>query len=245
MKLSKCELERYTRQLIVPGIGVSGQKKLKEASVLVVGSGGLGGVVSAYLAAAGVGRLGLADFGDLELSNLNRQIFFRTRDLGRPKPLLLAALLKELNPHVKCEPLRLKLHSGNLVPLLKKYRLVMDCTDNFEARLDINEACLKAGRTFVHGAVYGFEGQLAVFDPRRGPCFRCAFPHTPPPLKGAVPVPGPVPGAVGAMQAAEAIRLLCGLPVSKERLLIFDLAHGALHTVQLKKTKRCPVCGGR
>lgn len=245
MKISKSELERYTRQLIVPGIGLKGQEKLKAASVLVVGSGGLGGPVSAYLAAAGVGRLGLADFGDLELSNLNRQIFFRTRDIGKSKSVLLAAQLKELNPHVRCEPLCLKLHSGNLVPLLKKYRLVMDCTDNFEARLAINEACFHAGRTFVHGAVYGFEGQLAVFDPRRGPCYRCAFPHTPPPLDGAIPVPGPVPGAIGAMQAAEALKLLCGMPVSKDRLLIFDLAHGMLHTVRVKKIKSCPVCGGR
>lgn len=245
MNLSKSELERYARQLIVPGIGIKGQEKLKAASVLVVGSGGLGGPVSAYLAAAGVGKLGLADFGDLELSNLNRQVFFRTRDIGRSKSSLLAAQLKELNPNVVFEPLRRKLDAANLAPLLKKYALVMDCTDNFEARLAINEACFRAGRPFVHGAVYGFEGQLAVFDPRRGPCYRCAFPHTPPPLDGAIPVPGPVPGAIGALQAAEALKLLCGLPVSRDRLLIFDLAHGALHTIQLKKVKRCPVCGGK
>ncbi|OGS57311.1 MAG: hypothetical protein A3J79_05715 [Elusimicrobia bacterium RIFOXYB2_FULL_62_6] len=245
MKLSKTELERYARQIIVPGIGVKGQEKLKKSAVLVAGSGGLGGPVSAYLAAAGVGRLGLADFGDLELSNLNRQVFFRTRDIGRPKSSLLAARLKELNPNVKFEPLTRKLDAANLAPLLKKYSLVLDCTDNFTARLAINEACFRAGRPFVHGAVYGFEGQLAVFDPRRGPCLRCAFPHTPPPPAGPVPVPGPVPGALGALQAAEALKLLCGLPVARGRLLIYDLAHGMLHTVPLKKIKRCPVCGGK
>jgi len=226
-------------------MGLKGQNKLKKASALVVGSGGLGGPVSSYLAAAGVGRLGLADFGDLELSNLNRQVFFRTRDIGRPKAVLLAAQLKELNPHVVFEPLRVKLDSANLAPLLKKYSLVMDCTDNFEARFEINKACFRAGRPFVHGAVYGFEGQLAVIDPRRGPCLKCAFPHTPPPLKSAAPVPGPVPGAVGAMQAAEALKLLCGLPVSRDRLLIYDFAHGMLHAVRLEKIKSCPVCGRR
>ena len=243
MKLTSAERERYSRQLNVPGIGLRGQAKLKKASVLVAGAGGLGAVVCSYLAAAGVGRLGFADPGLLELSNLNRQIFYRTRDLGRAKVSLLAPFLKELNPAARLEPLRLKLDAENLIPLLKKYDLVIDCTDNFEARFEMNKACVRARKILVHGAVYGFEGQLAVIDPRSGPCLRCAFPHEPPPLKGFTPVPGPVPGALGALQALEAIKLVCGLPSHKGRLLIYDLARGVMHTVRLKKRRSCPVCG--
>ena len=245
MPLSKLEKERYSRQLAVPGIGARGQAKLKNASVLVAGAGGLGAVVSAYLAAAGVGRIGLADPGLLELSNLNRQIFYRTRDLGRAKVSLLAAFLKELNPAPRLEPLRLKLDAENLAPLLKRYELVIDCTDNFEARFEMNKACVRARRILVHGAVYGFEGQLAVIDPRSGPCLRCAFLHDPPPLKGFTPVPGPVPGALGALQALEAIKLACGLPSVRGRLIIFDLARGVTHSVPFKKRRACPVCGKR
>lgn len=245
MPLSRQESERYSRQLIVPGIGLRGQAKLKNASVLVVGAGGLGGVVSAYLAAAGVGRLGFADPGLLELSNLNRQIFYKTRDLGRAKVRLLASFLKDLNPRVRLEPLRLKLDSENLAPLLKKYGLVADCTDNFEARFELNKACARAGRTLVHGAVYGFEGQLAVIAPRGGPCLKCVFPHMPPRLKGCTPAPGPAPGAIGAMQAAEVIKIICGLPHLRGRLVIYDFAHGAAHSVRLKKRRACPVCGER
>ncbi|MFA6435287.1 MAG: HesA/MoeB/ThiF family protein [Elusimicrobiales bacterium] len=243
MPLSGQEKERYSRQLAVSGIGSGGQAKLKNASVLVAGAGGLGAVVSAYLAAAGVGRLGFADPGLLELSNLNRQIFYKTRDLGRAKTELLASFLKDLNPSVRLEPLRLKLDAGNLGPLLKKYKLVVDCTDNFEARFEMNLACFRAGGTLVHGAVYGFEGQLAVLEPRRGPCLKCAFPHTPPPLKGFTPVPGPVPGVLGAMQAVEVLKLVCGLPSNRDRLIIFDLARVVTHSVRLKKRRACPVCG--
>ena len=243
MKLTAAEKERYSRQLTVPGIGPRGQAKLANASVLVVGAGGLGAVVSAYLAAAGVGRLGFADPGLLELSNLNRQIFYKTRDLGRAKADLLASFLKELNPTVRLEPLCLKLDSKNLVPLLKKYELVVDCTDNFEARFEMNKACFKARRILVHGAVYGFEGQLAVIEPRGGPCLKCAFPHTPPPLRSFTPVAGPVPGVFGAMQAVEVIKLICGLPSQSGRLTIFDLARGVTHFVRLRKRRACPVCG--
>ncbi len=243
MALSEQEKERYSRQLTVPGIGLRGQAKLKNASVLVVGAGGLGAVVSAYLAAAGVGRLGFADPGLLEFSNLNRQIFYKPRDLGRAKAALLASFLKELNPNARLEPLRLKLDSANLAPLLKKYRIVADCTDNFEARFEMNKACFLAGRLLVHGAVYGFEGQLAVLDPRKGPCLRCAFPHTPPPIKSYTPVVGPVPGVLGAMQAVEVIKLICGLPSQSGRLSIFDLARGVTHSVRLNKRRACPVCG--
>ena len=243
MKLTAAERERYSRQLAVHGIGTRGQVKLAKASVLVVGAGGLGAVVSAYLAAAGVGRLGFADPGLLELSNLNRQIYYKTRDLGRAKVSLLASFLKELNPRPRLEPLRLKLDSENLPPLLKKYKIVVDCADNFEARFEMNKACFQAGRMLVHAAVYGFEGQLAVLDPRRGPCLKCAFPHTPPPLRGFTPVPGPVPGVLGAMQAAEVIKLICGLPSHRDRLVIFDIVCGVPHLVRLKKRRACPVCG--
>ncbi len=243
MKLTAAERERYSRQLNVPGIGLRGQARLKKVSVLVAGAGGLGAVVCSYLAAAGVGRLGFADPGLLELSNLNRQIFYKTRDLGRAKVRLLASFLKELNPAVRLEPLLLKLDAENLAPLLKRYELVIDCTDNFEARFEMNKACVRARKILVHGAVYGFEGQLAVIDPRSGPCLRCAFPHTPPPMKSFTPVPGPVPGALGAMQAMEAIKLVCGLPSRSGRLFIFDLARGVTHSVPLKKRRTCPVCG--
>lgn len=242
MPLTGEEKERYSRQLIVPGIGLRGQAKLKNSSVLVAGAGGLGAAAAACLAAAGVGRLGFADPGLLELSNLNRQLFYKTRELGRAKVSLLAAFLKGLNRHARLEPLRLKLGPENLAPLLKNYGFVVDCTDNFEARFELNKACFRAGRILVHGAVYGFEGQLAVFDPRRGPCLRCAFPHTAP-VKGNIPAPGPVPGALGAMQAAETIKLICGLPSLTGRLLILDIARGAAHSVRLRKRRDCPVCG--
>ncbi len=243
MSLTSAERERYSRQLAVPGIGLRGQAKLKNASVLVVGAGGLGSVVAAYLAAAGIGRLGFADPGLLELSNLNRQVFYRTRDIGRAKVALLAAFLKELNPASRLEPFRLKMDSENLAPILKTYKLVVDCADNFEARFEMNKACFRARRILIHGAVYGFEGQLAVLDPRGGPCLKCAFPHTPPPVKGFTSVPGPVPGVLGAMQAAEVIKLICGLPSHSGRLSIFDIAGGATHFIRLKKRRNCPVCG--
>jgi molybdopterin/thiamine biosynthesis adenylyltransferase/rhodanese-related sulfurtransferase/molybdopterin converting factor small subunit len=246
-ELTPDEVRRYSRHLLLPEFGVAGQRKLKESRVLVVGAGGLGGPAALYLAAAGVGVLGLAEFDQVELSNLQRQILFTTGDVGRPKLDRAAERLRQLNPEVTVER-----HAGRLVArtaleIVRSYDLVLDGTDNFPTRYLLNDACVLTGRPNVYGSIYRFEGQVSVFDASRGPCYRCLYPEPPPP--DLVPscaeagVLGVLPGVVGTLQATEALKLLTGIgePLIG-RLLLYDAAAMRFRELELAKNPSCVVC---
>ena len=245
--LSPAELRRYGRHLVIPEVGRAGQEKLRAARVLLVGAGGLGSPAALYLAAAGVGTLGVVEFDTVELSNLQRQILFGESDLGRPKLEAAAERLGEINPHVRIEPHAARFDADNALALVGAYDLVVDGSDNFPTRYLVNDACVLSGRPDVWGAVHRFEGQAAVFAAPGGPCYRCLFPEPPPP--GAVPscaeagVFGVLPGIVGAIQAAEAIKWITGLgePLVG-RLLLFDALEMSFRTVRLAKADDCPRC---
>lgn len=245
--LSPAELRRYGRQMVMPEIGLAGQQRLRAGRVLVVGAGGLGSPAALYLAAAGVGTLGLVEFDRVDESNLHRQILFSTADLGRPKLAAAAERLAGLNPHVRLVPHEGKLDLDNALELVSAYDLVVDGSDNFPTRYLVNDAGVLAGRPVVHGAVYRFEGQLSVFAAPGGPCYRCLFPQPPP--VGTVPscteagVFGALPGVVGSLQAAQAIQWLAevGEPLVG-RLLIFDSLAGAFRELRFPRDPACPVC---
>ena len=242
------ELQRYSRQLILPEIGPGGQKKLKKSSVLLVGIGGLGSPAALYLAAAGVGRIGLADSDAVEPANLHRQIIHAAADIGRAKIESAAESLRAINPHVAIEPHNVRLAASNAADLLKPYDVVLDCTDNFPARHLVNDTCVLLGKPDVYGSVSGFEGQASVFDAARGPCYRCLCRETPPP--DVVPpaaetgVLGVVPGLVGLVQATETIKLILGKgdPLIG-RLLMIDALAMKFRELKLPKDPDCPTCG--
>ena len=245
--LSPAELRRYGRHLVIPEVGRAGQEKLRAARVLLVGAGGLGSPAALYLAAAGVGTLGVVEFDTVELSNLQRQILFGESDLGRPKLEAAAERLAEINPHVRIEPHAARFDADNALALVGAYDLVVDGSDNFPTRYLVNDACVLSGRPDVWGAVHRFEGQASIFAAPGGPCYRCLFPEPPPP--GSVPscaeagVFGVLPGIVGAIQAAEAIKWITGLgePLVG-RLLLFDALEMSFRTVRLAKADDCPRC---
>ena len=244
-------VRRYARHIILPEIGGEGQARLMDASVLVVGAGGLGSPAAMYLAAAGVGRLGLVDFDRVDASNLQRQLLHDTDDVGRPKVESATERLHDLNPNVEVVPHDVTLTSANAFDLLRPYDVVVDGTDNFPVRYLVNDATQLLGIPLVYGSIYQFEGQASVFLPGRDtPCYRCLFPEPPPP--GAVPscaeagVFGVLPGIVGSIQAVEAIKLLLGIgePLVG-RLLLFDALGMSFRTVKLRWDPACPVCGER
>lgn len=242
------ELQRYSRQLILPEIGNAGQKKLKGSTVLLIGTGGLGSPAAIYLAAAGVGKIGLADSDAVELTNLQRQVIHTTADVGRPKIESAAESLREINPNVKIVTHEIRLTASNALDLFKPYDIVLDCTDNFPARYVVNDACALLGKPEVHGSIFRFEGQASVFDAARGPCYRCLYPEPPPP-DVALPcaeagVLGVVPGLVGLIQAAETIKLILGRgdPLIG-RLLLIDMLSMKFREMRLSKDPDCPVCG--
>ena len=242
------ERQRYARHFSLPAFGIDGQRKLKEASVLVVGAGGLGSPVAMYLAAAGVGRLGLVDFDDVEASNLQRQLLHGTRDVGRPKLASARDRLEDLNPHVTIETHALRLTSANALDLVADYDVVADGTDNFPTRYLVNDACVMTGTPNVYASIFRFEGQVSVFATEDGPCYRCLYEEPPPP--GLVPscaeggVLGVLPGQVGTLQATEVIKLLAGLgdPLVG-RLLMLDALAASYRTVRVRQNPDCPVCG--
>jgi adenylyltransferase/sulfurtransferase len=229
-------------------MGLEGQQRLKASSVLVVGAGGLGSPAAIYLASAGVGRLGLVDFDTVDATNLHRQILHGTADVGRSKLASARDHLADLNPEVALETHEARLTSANALDLLGRYDVVLDGTDNFATRYLVNDACALLGRPNVHGSVFRFEGQVSVFDPRVGPCYRCLYPDPPPP--GLVPscaeggVLGVLPGVIGVLQAIEAIKLLLGLgePLIG-RLLVFDALGMSFRELRLRKDPACPLCG--
>jgi adenylyltransferase/sulfurtransferase len=246
--LSRDEILRYSRHLVMPEVTVDGQKKLKAASVLCVGAGGLGSPLTLYLAAAGVGTLGLVDFDEVDLSNIQRQILYATSDVGRPKLDAAIERLSNLNPEIRLVPHKLRLSGENVMDIVNRYDIVVDGTDNFPTRYLVNDACVFAGKPNVYGSIFRFEGQVSVFDASKGPCYRCLFPEPPPP--GAVPscaeggVLGVLPGIIGCLQALEVIKLILGKgqPLVS-RLVLFDALSFEFREVRLKKNADCPVCG--
>jgi adenylyltransferase/sulfurtransferase len=246
--LSHEELIRYSRHLVLPAIGLEGQERLKAARVLIVGAGGLGSPAALYLAAAGVGTLGLVDWDVVDRSNLQRQILHGTGMVGRPKLDSARAHIADLNPHVRLETISARLTSANAMDILGGWDVVLDGSDNFPTRYLVNDACVLSGRPNVYGAVLRFEGQVSVFDARRGPCYRCLYREPPPPelvpscAEGGVL--GVLPGIIGSLQALEAIKLVTGIGDSlMGRLLLFDGLKLQFREIALTKDPDCAVCG--
>jgi adenylyltransferase/sulfurtransferase len=242
------QVYRYSRHIILPDVGGVGQKKLLKARVLLVGAGGLGSPSAMYLAAAGVGTLGIVEFDTVDLSNLQRQLLHRTRDVGRPKLDSAAETINDLNPDVRVVRHPVVLDSTNVMDIVRDYDIVVNGTDNFPTRYLVNDACVFSGKPLVDGSIFMFEGQATVYDARRGPCYRCLFPTPPPP--GEVPscqeagVLGVLPGIIGSIQAVEAIKLILdkGDPLIG-RLLMFDALAMEFREMRVDKDPRCPVCG--
>jgi molybdopterin/thiamine biosynthesis adenylyltransferase/rhodanese-related sulfurtransferase/molybdopterin converting factor small subunit len=246
--LSNEEIKRYSRHLIMPEVGIEGQRKLKAAKVLCIGAGGLGSPAAMYLAAAGVGTLGIVDFDTVDFSNLQRQILHGTPDVGRPKLASAKDRLNALNPNVRIETYETALTSQNALELFEPYDIILDGTDNFPTRYLVNDACVLLGKPNAYGSIFRFEGQASVFGAKDGPCYRCLYPEPPPP--GLVPscaeggVLGVLPGIVGVIQATEAIKLIIGVgePLIG-RFLIFDALRMKFRELKLRKDPDCPVCG--
>ncbi|RIK36129.1 MAG: molybdenum cofactor biosynthesis protein MoeB, partial [Chloroflexi bacterium] len=246
--LTSDEILRYSRHLIMPEVALSGQEKLKAASVLLIGAGGLGSPLGLYLAAAGVGTIGIVDSDVVDFTNLQRQVMYVTSDVGTPKLDAASARLRDLNPHITINTHSVRLTSENALDILKDYDIIVDGTDNFPTRYLVNDACVILGKPNVYGSIFRFEGQVSVFYAKEGPCYRCLYPEPPPP--GLVPscaeggVLGILPGTVGAMQATETIKLIVGIgdPLIG-RLLRFDALGMRFKEYKLRKDPHCPVCG--
>jgi adenylyltransferase/sulfurtransferase len=251
MELNHDEIRRYARHLILPEIGLAGQKKIRSTRVLCVGAGGLGSPVMMYLAAAGIGRLGIVDFDTVDASNLQRQIVHHTEDVGRPKTQSAQETIQRLNPHVEVEPHHTRLTSQNALAIIQPYDIVVDGTDNFPTRYLTNDACVLLQKPNVYGSIFRFEGQASVFAPHLGgPCYRCLYPEPPPP--GVVPscaeggVLGVLPGIIGAIQATEILKLALGIGSSLlNRLLLFDALEMKFRELKLRRDPACPLCGER
>ena len=246
--LTKRELRRYGRHLVLPEVGVEGQRRLKGARVLLIGAGGLGSPVGLYLAAAGVGTLGLVDFDVVDESNLQRQILYGEKDVGRPKVAAAVDRLQDVNPLIGIEAHEERFSTTNAERLLAEYDLVVDGSDNFATRYLVNDACVLFGKPNVYGSIFRFEGQVSVFATEGGPCYRCLFPEPPPP--GLIPscaeggVLGVLPGIVGALQANEAVKWILGRGTSLVgRLLLVDALGAGFRELQLPRDPECPVCG--
>src|SRR5213083_1601812 len=237
--LAQAELLRYSRHLILPDVGVPGQEKLKAARVLLIGAGGLGSPVALYLAAAGVGTLGLVDFDNVDVTNLQRQILHGTKDVGRPKLLSARERIADVNPHVRLETYETALTSDNALDIIARYDIVVDGTDNFATRYLVNDACVLLGKPNVYGSIFRFEGQASVFSAEDGPCYRCLYPEPPPPhlvpscAEGGVL--GVLPGVIGTIQAVETIKLLAGIGETLlGRLLLFDALRMEFRMLKLR-----------
>ncbi|HYP15000.1 MAG TPA: molybdopterin-synthase adenylyltransferase MoeB [Bryobacteraceae bacterium] len=248
LTLNKEEVLRYSRHLIMPEVGMEGQLKLKAAKVLLIGTGGLGAPLGMYLAAAGIGRIGLVDFDVVDFTNLQRQIIHGTKDVGKKKLDSAAETMLDINPHIQIDRFEVALTSENALDIVKDYDIVIDGTDNFPTRYLVNDACVLLGKPNVYGSIFRFEGQATVFAYEGGPCYRCLYPEPPPP--GLVPscaeggVLGILPGMIGIMQATEAVKLILGTgePLVG-RLVMYDALAMRFRELRLRRNPECPVCG--
>jgi len=246
--LSSEEIKRYSRHLILPEIGMEGQRKLKASSVLCIGAGGLGSPAAMYLAAAGIGRIGIVDFDVVDFSNLQRQLLHGTPDVGRSKLASAKDKINALNPHVQVDTYEVALSSENALDLFAPYDVILDGTDNFPTRYLVNDACVLSGKPNAYGSIFRFEGQASVFATKGGPCYRCLYPEPPPP--GLVPscaeggVLGVLPGIIGVIQATETIKVMLGIgePLIG-RFLIYDALNMKFRELRLRRDPECPVCG--
>jgi len=250
MELTREEVLRYSRHIVLPEVGWEGQRKLKAAMVLLIGAGGLGSPLGLYLAAAGVGRIGLVDFDVVDESNLHRQVLYGISDVGRPKLQAAVERLRDVNPHVELVPHSVRLTSENALDLFAPYDIIVDGSDNFPTRYLVNDACVLLGKPYVYGSIFRFEGQVSVFGAPDGPCYRCLFREPPPP--GLVPscaeggVLGVLPGIIGTLQALETIKLILGRgDTLVGRLLLFDAMALRWRELKLRRNPECPACGER
>ena len=248
MAFTNEQLERYSRHIILQEVGVKGQKKLLNASVLIIGAGGLGAPAALYLAAAGVGTIGIVDADEVDLSNLQRQVIHTTNDVGKAKVKSAAETMEAINPDVTVKTYRTFVDSTNIMDLIKDYDFIIDGTDNFPAKFLINDACVMAGKPFSHAGIIRFKGQLMTYVPGEGPCYRCVFKNPPP--KDAVPtckqagVIGAMGGVIGSLQAMEAIKYIIGKgELLTGKLLTYDALKMEFHTIKLPKDHHCAVCG--
>jgi sulfur-carrier protein adenylyltransferase/sulfurtransferase len=248
VSLSPQEVARYSRHLIMPEVTLEGQKRLKTARVLLIGAGGLGSPLALYLAAAGVGRIGLVDFDVVDFSNLQRQVLHGTPDVGRPKLHSARDRLRSVNPEVTLDLFETSLSSANAIQILEPYDIIIDGTDNFPTRYLVNDACVILDKPNVYGSIFRFEGQASVFFPPHGPCYRCLYPEPPPP--GEVPscaeggVLGILPGVIGCIQATEAIKLILGRgQLLIGRLLLYDALGMTFREFNVRRNPKCPLCG--
>ena len=248
MAFTNEQLERYSRHIILQEVGVKGQKKLLNASVLIIGAGGLGAPAALYLAAAGVGTIGIVDADEVDLSNLQRQVIHTTNDVGKAKVKSAAETMEAINPDVTVKTYRTFVDSSNIMDLIKDYDFIIDGTDNFPAKFLINDACVMAEKPFSHAGIIRFKGQLMTYVPGEGPCYRCVFKNPPP--KDAVPtckqagVIGAMGGVIGSLQAMEAIKYIIGKgDLLTGKLLTYDALKMEFHTIKLPKDDHCAVCG--
>ena len=247
-ELSHKEIHRYSRHLLIPDVGLEGQKKLKDASVLIVGTGGLGSPVALYLAAAGVGRIGLVDYDVVDFSNLQRQVIHGESHLGDLKVHSARERMLDLNPEIQVDVYNEVINSENAFRIAEPYDIIVDGTDNFPTRYLINDLCVLTGKPNIYGSIFRFDGQASVFDAKEGPCYRCLFPEPPPP--GLVPscaeggVLGVLPGTIGSIQATETLKIILGIGETLVgRLLLYDALDLSFQTVKLHKNPECKVCG--
>ena len=250
MKLTEGQIERYSRQIILSDIGGKGQEKLLNAKVLMVGAGGLGSPAALYLAAAGIGKIGIVDSDKLELNNLQRQILHSTKDVGRPKVESARDRLLGLNPDVEVIPYNIRISSENILDIIKDYDIVVDGSDNFPTRYLVNDACVLSGKPLSHGGIFRFDGQAMMIIPHKSACYRCLFPEPPP--AGLVPscqeagILGVVAGVIGIIQANEVLKYVLGIGELLEgRLLIFNALNSSFRQVKVPKDPNCPVCGNK
>lgn len=247
MEFTEEQLQRYDRHIILPEVGLEGQRKIAEAKVFIVGAGGLGSPVGYYLSAAGVGTLAIIDNDNVDLSNLQRQIAHSVKTLGNPKVESAKMQFESLNPDVNVVAIKKRLTKDNIIDFIQGYDIVVDCSDNFPTRFLVNDACVMAKKTLVTGAIFRFEGQLTVVIHGEGPCYRCLFEEPPPP--GVLPSPqevgllGVIPGVIGTLQAAEVLKLIIGKgKILKGELLIYDALKSSFRKVKVPKNPECPIC---